>query len=119
MNRLFKTTLGSFIVATVVLHQVSAAGLFGRPSSVLSRWGGERRSAFVQQETAVSSPRQSLHDIRGGSTAMENEEVTVDAEQLYLPGLLDASVVRSNSVRHPSFLSGSTFTMETHLVYTC
>lgn len=44
-----------------------------------------------------------MHEIRGGSTQVAEEEEAVDeAEQLYLPGLLDTSVVRSNTVRHAS-----------------
>eukprot|EP00977_Amphora_coffeiformis_P024608 scaffold16412_cov171-Amphora_coffeaeformis.AAC.5 len=93
MNRLVKTTLGSLVVATVAVQQVSSAGLFGRPS-VLSRWG--ERSTFVQQEKTLSlSQRLSLREIRGGATEVEEE--SDKPEQLYLPGLLDASVVRSNS----------------------
>ena len=95
MIRLTKSALASLIAATLALQQVSAAGIFGRPSA-LSRWGG--RSSSVGEKSLLLSQRTSLYEVRGGSTEVE-EQGTVDAEQLYLPGLLDASVVRSNSVR--------------------
>ena len=78
------------VVALFAFHNVSA-GIFGRPA-VVSRWGG-----------SSSLSKHPWTEIRGGSTTTEEEqqqpEVSVDASELYLPGLLTASVVRTNSVR--------------------
>ena len=102
--RLTKSALASLAVATFALHHVTAAGLFGRPASSSSPSWGRSRLTSSSVETVVSlSQRKSLHEIRGGSTQVAEEGEAVDeAEQLYLPGLLDTSVVRSNTVRHAS-----------------
>ena len=107
MIRLTKGALASLAVATFALHHVTAAGIFGAPpsaSSVLS-WGRHRSSGFSVEPSALSQ-RRALHEIRGGATkAEEGEEATDEPETLYLPGLLDTSVVRSNTVRHPLLLA--------------
>jgi hypothetical protein len=55
------------------------------------------------------APRLIARDVRGGSTAPkkkkeepaeEEEPVTVDAELLYLPGLLDTVITRTRKVRN-------------------
>jgi hypothetical protein len=56
------------------------------------------------------SPKLALVDVRGGSTApkkkkeepekADEEPLTVDAELLYLPGLLDTVITRTRKVRH-------------------
>ena len=87
----------AYAIAAVKQQKV----LFGRPIlSTRPTWGRTSPTSVVS--TAALSQRKSLHEIRGGSTeAVEGEEqATVEVEQLYLPGLLDASVVRSHTVRH-------------------
>ena len=109
MIRLTKAALASLAVATFALHDVTAAGIFGRPSvlSTSSTWGQRRggrsslSSSSVETQVEVSQ-RKSLHEIRGGATKVEEEDEVAEPETLYLPGLLDTSVVRSNTVRHSS-----------------
>lgn len=112
MIRLTKATLVSLVVATFASYHVGATGFFGRPSKIASSpssWGRRIRHEWSTQATTratLLSPRALANEIRGGSTTAE-EEVTVAAEQLYLPGLLETSVVRSNTVRHYPFSQSS------------
>jgi len=109
------------VVTAIAVQQVSAAtGLFGRPSSFLSRWG--EGSTFVQEKMLRLSQRLPLHEIRGGSAEVDEED-SDKPEQLYLPGLLDASVVRSNSVSHhplsPSLFPPEEIALSDPHIHTC
>lgn len=107
---LCRSTIGSLLLATAAVQQVAAAGIFGRPA-ILPRWGsaGDRldRTTTITSDLLVAQEKKkarSILDIRGGETAAVAEEEIVDEPQvLYLPGLLDAVVVRSNAVRRRRF----------------
>jgi hypothetical protein len=112
-----RLSLVSVLLAAAAVQQ-AAAGIFGGRISVLPRWGSTR----VVVETAASlSPRNSL-ELRGGSTAaaVDEDEGPEEFEQLYLPGLLAASIVRSKEVRSSFFLfrvSGGSRRLTLYLTY--
>jgi hypothetical protein len=97
-------TFTTLLYVVLALPHVSQAGIFGRPSSsVLGRWGGTHGS-LSSTHLGVSTSLLS-NDLRGGSTDAEKAVVGEEEGEedtptpLYLPGLLTASVVRSNTVR--------------------
>jgi hypothetical protein len=91
-----RTVAGSFLLALPALllsGSVDGAIFGGRPSAVAISGAGrvsQSGSAFgLEKSISTQIPR-------GGST--EVEEAPVEAETLYLPGLMETAIVRSKLV---------------------
>ena len=89
------------LVATAILvanFEESSANVFGRPRA-FPRWFQGTSITTAVPQTHQSNILARL-DVRGGaeeeSTVVEQ---TVDAQDLYLPGLLDTIITRTNKVR--------------------
>ena len=91
------------VFGTVALALLSTpccrASRFSKLSFVRNRWN--LSSKLQAEDLLVSSVP------RGGSTEAAEDvvEETVDAQDLYLPGLLDVDIVKSDSVGHDCNLS--------------
>jgi len=97
MMRLSQARFLAAVAVVSIICQESSANVFGKHRA-LPKWFQGTSITSIQQ--SQSNNILARLDVRGGaeeeSTAVE---ATVDVEDLYLPGLLDTIITRTNKVR--------------------